>query len=400
MADITLHRETFYEEVYEPYNRAVKNGKYNKIPYNVWRTIRDWSCDHQWTGYYIGITAVSCGYHIMLEHNNRVCPEIITVAFNRDFDDPAFAEYLHDHMAEITKKDVKVLNAAIQTAKVTTDAVVYDSCIQSAKASFYAYDTKINEINANDRYFAIGHDCEPNSFHLKADSIYIDEKPIPEYLKSIGIEVKEKENNNMKFGNFDFGPVDSSVRMSLYGMAVKSASGAFVAYDAKTNQIMDVDILNVEGANKFMYKLPVPLKDVRSGDVIVHSRRPMFVQMVGQDNRIKVLDIYDGEEKTIVPARSPFGFDFITKVVSLIDVTGSASGTNPFGNMLPLLLMNENKNLDDMLPLMLMGQGNMAQNPMLMYMLLSKDNKMNDMLPFLMMCGSPFNPAGENAKND
>lgn len=398
MADITLVRETFYKEVFEPYNRAVKNGKYNKISYNLWRTIRDWCCDHQWTGYDIGITAVSCGYHIMLEHNDRVCPEVITVAFKRDFDSPAFAEYLHDHMKEISSKNIKIFYEALkQTAKAASDATAaYDSGVQSVKEAFYAYDTKINEINANDRYFAIGHDCEPNAIHLKADSIYIDEKSIPQYLEEMGIVIKEKENNNMKF-NFDFGPVDSSVRMSLYGMAIKNASGTYVAYDAKSKQVMDVDIFNFEGANKFVYKMPAAFKDVAVGDVVIHARKPMFVMEKRDENRLNVLDIYDGEEKTIVLTKSPFNFDFITKVVSLFDFSGAASAANPFGNMLPFLMLsgeNKDMNVNDILPFLVMNNATPGiDNNVLMFMALSNSK---DMLPWLLMCGSQVLPTGCN----
>ena len=203
----------------------------------------------------------------------------------------------------------------------------------------------------------------------------------------------------MKF-HFDFGPVDSSVRISLYGMAIKNASGAYVAYDATTKQVMDVDILNFDGASNFIYKMPASIKDIRTGDVVIHARKPMFVQSIKGDNRLSVLDIYDGEEKTIVLAKSPFGFDFITKVVSLINMTGSANSANPFGNMLPFLLLSDSKNVDGILPFLLMqGCGDtFASNPMLMYALMSKDGKMNDMLPFLLMsnCANPVLPTGCN----
>jgi hypothetical protein len=188
--------------------------------------------------------------------------------------------------------------------------------------------------------------------------------------------------------------------MSLYGMAIKNASGAYVAYDANGKQVMDVDILNFEGANKFIYKMPAAIKDIHVGDVVIHARKPMFVQSVKGENRLNVLDIYDGEEKTIVLAKSPFGFDFVTKVVSLINMVGSADSANPFGNMLPFLMMSEGKGMDDMLPFLLMSQGGsgFASNPMLMYAMMSKDGKMNDMLPFLLMgsCVSPAPAAGCN----
>ena len=200
----------------------------------------------------------------------------------------------------------------------------------------------------------------------------------------------------MKFGNFDFGPVDSSVRMSLYGMAIKNASGTYVAYDENSKSIMDVDILNFEGANKFIYKVPVALKEVRCGDVIIHARKPMFVQGAYADGRFKVLDVFDGEEKTIVPARSPFGFDFMTKVVSFVNFT-NADSANPFGNLLPLMLLNDGNAKDNnaLLMMALMGN-NFTGNPMMMYMLMNKDGKNNDILPFLLMgnCGFGAQPTG------
>ena len=131
-----------------------------------------------------------------------------------------------------------------------------------------------------------------------------------------------------------------------------------------------------------MYKMPVAIKDVTVGDVVIHARKPVFVQEVLKDNRLRVMDIYDGEEKTIVLTKSPFGFDFATKIVNLINF-GGANAETPFGNLLPLMLMNDS-NTNDMLPFLLMnGNTDFTSNPMLMYVLFSKGN--NDMLPFLMM---------------
>ena len=192
--------------------------------------------------------------------------------------------------------------------------------------------------------------------------------------------------------NFDFGPVDSSVRMSMYGMAIKNANNTYVAYDAKTKQIMDVDIVSFEGASDFVYKMPVAIKDIAVGDVVVHSRKPMFVSAIGKDNRLEVMDIYSGEEKTIVLAQSPFGFNFVTKVVSLINF-GGADSSNPFGNILPFMLMSNDKSMDSVLPFILMsGQGNIQNNPMLMYALMSKNSNIKDILPFLLMM--PNNATG------
>jgi len=216
-----------------------------------------------------------------------------------------------------------------------------------------------------------------------------------QYAVAKKIYNNEKEKESMKF-NFDFGPVDSSVRMSLYGMAIKNASGTYVAYDANSKQIMDVEIVNFDGADKFVYKMPAALKDIAVGDVIIHSRKPMFVQELHKDNRLKVLDVYDGEEKVIVPAVSPFGFNFVTKVVNFLgNLNTGADASNPFGNLgLMLALSNESGN--DMLPLMLLsGGGKMdMSNPLMLYALMGKDGNINDMLPWMLMCGSSVLPTG------
>ena len=184
--------------------------------------------------------------------------------------------------------------------------------------------------------------------------------------------------------NFDFGKVTSdSVRVSMYGIAVKSVDGRYVSYDAKTHSVMDVEIMNMP-AGDFLYKMPVAIKDVKAGDVVIHNRVPMFV-VETHESTLKVIDIREGTEKEIYLTKSPFGFNFATKVVSLMDMTGAkADESNPFGAMLPFMLMGDGKDFDPMM-LMLMGGGKFdMNNPMMMYFLM-KDTNQKDMLPLLMM---------------
>ena len=153
-----------------------------------------------------------------------------------------------------------------------------------------------------------------------------------------------KDNDFMNF-NFDFGPcTNDNVRMSMYGLAVKNSDGVWVSYDRNGKQIMDVDIFNFDG-RKFMYKIPVAVKDIAVGDVVVHKRVPMFVESV--ENGIHVVDVFAGERKEILPTKSMFGFDFITKIVSVFDMSSTANianESNPFGNMLPLIFFADNAN--------------------------------------------------------
>ena len=210
---------------------------------------------------------------------------------------------------------------------------------------------------------------------------------------------KEKENmDTNKMFNFDFGPVASHVRMSPYGLAIKSADNKFVSYDKASGSVVDVEVFNFD-AQKFLYKMPVPVSQVAVGDVVVHMRKPMFVREV-KGSVVSVVDIYNAEAKDILPVKSPFGFNFITKIVSLIDMSG-ADANSPFGNMLPLLMMGEGQDFKDILPMMFFMNGNnanMMNNPLMMYALMNNTNNVDSLGFFLAlsagMCGNnPFVPA-------
>ena len=199
---------------------------------------------------------------------------------------------------------------------------------------------------------------------------------------------ESKENNfmNKNFMNFKFGKVESDdVRVSMYGIAIKNVDGRYVSWDVKNHAVMDVEIMNMP-CGDFLYMMPVAIKDIKSGDVVIHNRVPMFVVEV-HTSTLKVIDIREGTEKEIYLTKSPFGFNFATKVVSLIDMSSNkANESNPFGNFLPFMLMGDGK-MDDLMPLMLMSNGSGAMdmsNPMMLYFMM-KDGKSNDMLPLMLM---------------
>ena len=369
-----------FQNIFQSFNNAVYSGEYKKLNYKSWRNIQAWSCDEKWQEIEISKEWVRCRDE-NATHNYAYYDE------ERIFVGPYHKNYIVPNPEELDPNDDSfgawldlVLNENTKMPEHNYSTLATDCawCDYSDSTA-----SKNNWYNTHD---TISIDSGWQQARINADTVYVNDIPLQQYVENIvkNNEIK-KENKEMKF-NFDFGPVDSSVRMSLYGMAIKNAAGTYVAYDANSKQVMDVDILNFEGANKLMYKMPVALKDVRSGDVVVHNRKPCFVQMVCDDNRFKVLDIFDGEEKTIVPARSPFGWDFLTKVVCLYNFN-NADTNNPFGNMLPLLLLSDGKT-DDMLPFLLMSQNgaNFTTNPMLMYALMSGKGN-NDMLPFLLMSG-------------
>lgn len=207
------------------------------------------------------------------------------------------------------------------------------------------------------------------------------------YTNSFDYNNKEvEEKKTMKF-NFDFGPVNNdTVRMSIYGPAIKNVAGDWVAYDKNSKQIMDVDVFNFDGS-KFIYKMPVALKDVKEGDVIVHNRKAMIIEKVSKEG-FWAIDPREGEKKNIMPTKSMFGFDFLTKIVSFIDFSNTnINADNPFGNvntLMMLAMMDGETDMASMLPFMVMSQGQ-QMNPMMMLLLMKDNDNMKDMLPMMFM---------------
>ena len=202
---------------------------------------------------------------------------------------------------------------------------------------------------------------------------------------------KEKKDMNF-FKNFEFGPVkNDTVRLSPYGLAVKNLDGSWVSYDGASDSIIDVDVFNFEGKN-LIYKIPVAPHTVRAGDMIIHQGKGMYVvaDVCEGDTCVSVIDPRAGESKEILFTKSPFGFTFIVKLVSLLDMSGiEANPDNPFGNLLPLAMMGD-KDCDaaTMMAFMMMNNSEGCSfdmsNPMMMYALMSGDNK-DMLLPMMLM---------------
>lgn len=224
--------------------------------------------------------------------------------------------------------------------------------------------------------------------------------------KMIDDKIKEKENVNMKGFNFDFGPCGNTVRLSMYGMAIQNIAGEWVSYNPDSCEIINVDVFNIPDGGKYMYKMPVAISDVAVGDVVIHNRAPMFVTAIGEDGTFTVTDVRAGESKTIIPTRNMFNFNYLTKVVSLFGAFADApTADQPFGNILPFLMMGEgNKDIDPIMLMFMMGQGgNFTGNPMMMYFLMKDNKDIDPMMLFMLMnqniscnCGkTPMNPAAQ-----
>jgi hypothetical protein len=218
--------------------------------------------------------------------------------------------------------------------------------------------------------------------------------------KKINSKGVSEDMNITKGLTFDFGTCENDkVRMSAYGLAIKNEAGTWVSYDTKTKSIMDVDILNFE-CGKYLFKMPVAISAVKAGDVVIHNRVPMFVTGVSATS-IAVVDIHSGEEKNIVPTKSPFGFNFLTKVISLVDFSGNKSDeNNPFGNLLPFIMLNESKSGDNTVLALAALAGNdgadITKNPLLLYALMGQNKGGNSDLATLLLMTQGANLFGAN----
>lgn len=399
-----------WQNILEDFAEQVAAKKFAKVKYDTWRQmVRPIKSD------YIELYQHNHIIEIGYEGTEPIWDSIVADAYTTSYEfsftlcDNSFGDYLFENWQKIEDSLYITLDSLNDAAGIAvkpsiTGGIDYSKlCANSTKVvsgtSVIGCDTAYVSSASNYGVLDISAKdiCHNGVSIVDAIATKADKSDIvgivEETVERIFNENKNdnEENKNMKNFNFDFGPVDGSqVRMSIYGMAVKNASGTWVAYDKNTGDIMDVDVFNFDGG-KFFYKMPVAVNAVRMGDVVIHARKPMIVKDVSMTG-VVVIDVIAGEEKTILPTKSPFGFNFITRVVSLFDMNGAtiADAQNPFGNMLPFFLMGEGKEIDPMM-FMLMGNQQFAQNPMMMYFLMKDNGAKDDMLPFLFMMNSAAN---------
>lgn len=217
------------------------------------------------------------------------------------------------------------------------------------------------------------------------------ENEVVEYINN---KYKERKGNNMfenLMKNVKFGKV-TDVFMSAYGPAFKSSNGEYISYDKNGENWVDVTGMTIDMPAAYM--IPVAKSDVEEGDFILHNNT--WVRVIGvEESKIEVEKVFEKEVVSIIPTKNLFGFDYYTKLVSfgLEGLINSADESNPFGNFIPFLLMGDNSDLDDILPLMLMmnskdGAPSMNfNNPLMFYILMGdgKSNKFDKMLPLMFM---------------
>ena len=368
---------------------------YEKIPYNTWREL------NRYTRGNVRIYLYPTGI-IQLDILDD-CDNLPITTYRFDMSDNSFGSFLFEEMNwdelddDITRfdKEYEYKNWYDNYNTSVSNLLTYDlDTSTSIDNTGLATDTTATTSSSCDWYYT-------TNLSDKADKSDLDalEKKVQDVIDKYENNNNNnnnndniKENKNMKTFNFDFGPMNGNVvRMSMYGLAVRDKTGAYVSYDAKAGEIMNVDILNFDGAN-FLYKMPVAIKDIAVGDVVIHQNVPMFVVAMSAPNKtLTVVDPVLGERKEIMLARSPFGFNFATKVVNFLGnaFDTAASAENPFGNMWMLLAMNEDADMSSILPMMMFAQGGTADPSMAMVMMAmsQKNGKMDmaSMLPMMWM---------------
>ena len=184
---------------------------------------------------------------------------------------------------------------------------------------------------------------------------------------------KEENKMNKLFGNLTFGKINTSeIKFSVAGLAFRNAQGGYAVYNAENNEMTDVTGMTMD--TDFVFAMPVAIKDIEVGDIVRHMGKFVVVKTKYEDGSIAAIDPVAAEEKTILPVKNVFGFNYYSKVLNLFAGV-QPTGDNPFGDMnamLPFLIMSEGSNNDALMLAMAMQNTNLAANPMLMYALMNK----------------------------
>lgn len=394
-------------EVMDNFSADFKNKKYSeKIEYELWRKIRNVKTPI--ISYNNPVVNIFEGYNHTPENWEKIASfKINDWGFGRFLYDNYFKEEAQNNMSNISATNKSVPNIATKAYNTTSDITISgdtisSSILDSIRVDDYATSNGTIDSTRVDNY---GNLCWSNgtafNTYTTTTTSKVDSCDICHHKNKCDncyYAKKTNENKNdegektkMKGFNFDFGPCDNTVRLSMYGMAIQNVNGEWVSYNPDSNEIINVDVFNINDSGKYMYKIPVAIADVKIGDIVIHNRVPMFVTTVNKDGTFEVADVRAGEAKTVIPTRSPFGFNFITKIVSLFNNLTIPDKDNPFGNMWMFAMLSDDKDFDmkDMLMISLMNGnndfiGNM--NPMmLMLMMDDKNEKNNWLMPLVLM---------------
>ena len=391
-----------FHNILAQFQSAIDSGEYkDRIPYDTWRKLKKirGTIQIEYSSPFVRISYLAA--------TSSGGDPVESLLYSAKTYDWGFGRFFYDYIVKerdnMSKVSTLASSCSTSTATIAGDSVKTTVDIDwASKIADCTADKAISTVdygvtNIGTAYPSYDYDLNGTWCQIgdtKADKVEFDrlEAKVNKVLNDLTNKNKcvEKENDTMMKGiHFDFGPCGNTVRLSMYGMAIQNIAGEWVSYNPDSREIINVDVFNMPDGGKYMYKMPVAIADVKVGDIVVHNKVPMFVTAINENGTFEVTDVRAGETKSIIPTRNMFGFNFMTKVVSLFGAfTDAPTADQPFGNMLPFLMMSgDNKDIDPMLMFMMMGQGgtNIMGNPMMLYFMM-KDNKDFDpmMLMFMM----------------
>ena len=196
---------------------------------------------------------------------------------------------------------------------------------------------------------------------------------------------EEKSMFDKMMKNIEFGKVNTSdLAYTFNGICFRDADGNYTSLNPDgtfTNvydMVMDIPI----------YVMPVGKDQIKVGDIIKYFDKWVMIAQI-DNTTITTIDPWTREIRVIIPEKSVFGFDYYTKVIDIFSgININADSSNPFGIILPFMMMSDKSDIDPMMLMMMMnGQNLNGMNPMMMYMMMSKDSgiKKDNMLPLMMM---------------
>lgn len=211
---------------------------------------------------------------------------------------------------------------------------------------------------------------------------------------------KEKERKSMNtmtnfINKFNFGAVSNDVvKMTLYGPAFATGAGTYIAYDKTKDEYIDATEFQLPVDGLF-YNVPIVAKDLDVGDFIKHpAQKDEYIRVTEiKDGKVTGEAVSKGEVVTLLPTKSPFGFNFYTKLFAPFDMNfmgGEANKDNPFGNILPFILLNDKdgKGMDMSTMALMMAMGGSNKINPLMFLLLNKNESSTDnLLPLMLLSG-------------
>ena len=196
---------------------------------------------------------------------------------------------------------------------------------------------------------------------------------------------EEKSMFDKMMKNIEFGKVNTSdLAYTFNGICFRDADGNYTSLNPDgtfTNvydMVMDIPI----------YVMPVGKDQIKVGDIIKYFDKWVMIAQI-DNTTITTIDPWTREIRVIIPEKSVFGFDYYTKVIDIFSGFNiNADSSNPFGIMLPFMMMSDKSDIDPMMLMMMMnGQNLNGMNPMMIYMM-SKNSTAggkDNMLPLMMM---------------